>query len=336
MEERLQFYIDGRWVDPGERRDARRHQPGDRGAVRAHRLGGATTSTGRSRRRAGRSRPSRAPAARSASRCCERIVAAYQKRYDDLAQTISREMGAPMWLAKAAQAATGRRAPERRRSRCWRRTSSSEPQGHDDDPPRADRRVRLHHAVELAGEPDHLQGRAGAGRRLHDGAEAERDRAAQRDHLRRDHARSRRAGGRVQPGQRRRPDGRRRRCRRIPASTWCRSPARRAPASRSPRRPPTRVKRVAQELGGKSANIILDDADLESAVAGGVAGCFTNSGQSCNAPTRMLVPRRAARPRPSRSPSAAAESVKVGDPLARRHDASARWSARRSSTRSSA
>lgn len=50
------------------------------------------------------------------------------------------------------------------------------------------------------------------------------------------------------------------------------------------------VKRVAQELGGKSANIILDDADLESAIAGGVTTCFTNSGQSCNAPTRMLVP----------------------------------------------
>ena len=51
------------------------------------------------------------------------------------------------------------------------------------------------------------------------------------------------------------------------------------------------VKRVAQELGGKSANIILDDADLKRAVEGGVRSCFTNSGQSCNAPTRMLVPR---------------------------------------------
>lgn len=50
------------------------------------------------------------------------------------------------------------------------------------------------------------------------------------------------------------------------------------------------VKRVAQELGGKSANIILDDADLETAVGGGVMTCFINSGQSCNAPTRMLVP----------------------------------------------
>ena len=50
------------------------------------------------------------------------------------------------------------------------------------------------------------------------------------------------------------------------------------------------VKRVSQELGGKSANIILDDADFNQSVAGGVTGCFMNSGQSCNAPTRMLVP----------------------------------------------
>ena len=50
------------------------------------------------------------------------------------------------------------------------------------------------------------------------------------------------------------------------------------------------VKRVTQELGGKSANIILDDADLGTAVGGGMMGCALNSGQSCNAPTRMLVP----------------------------------------------
>ncbi|HZV21078.1 MAG TPA: aldehyde dehydrogenase family protein, partial [Hyphomicrobiales bacterium] len=50
------------------------------------------------------------------------------------------------------------------------------------------------------------------------------------------------------------------------------------------------VKRVTQELGGKSPNIILEDADFQKAVGGGTAHCFLNSGQSCNAPTRMLVP----------------------------------------------
>jgi acyl-CoA reductase-like NAD-dependent aldehyde dehydrogenase len=51
------------------------------------------------------------------------------------------------------------------------------------------------------------------------------------------------------------------------------------------------VKRVALELGGKSANIILDDADLEKAVRGGIQACYLNSGQTCSAHTRMLVPR---------------------------------------------
>jgi aldehyde dehydrogenase (NAD+) len=51
------------------------------------------------------------------------------------------------------------------------------------------------------------------------------------------------------------------------------------------------IKRVALELGGKSPNVILDDADLELAVADGVAKCYLNSGQTCSALTRMLVPR---------------------------------------------
>jgi aldehyde dehydrogenase (NAD+) len=74
------------------------------------------------------------------------------------------------------------------------------------------------------------------------------------------------------------------------------------------------VKRVTQELGGKSANIILDDADFPTAVAGGVNGCFINSGQSCNAPTRMLVP--AARQAEAVAiAKAAAEKMRVGDPF---------------------
>ena len=51
------------------------------------------------------------------------------------------------------------------------------------------------------------------------------------------------------------------------------------------------VKRVAQELGGKSANILLDDADFDKAVASGAGDMFQNTGQSCDAPSRMLVPR---------------------------------------------
>jgi acyl-CoA reductase-like NAD-dependent aldehyde dehydrogenase len=51
------------------------------------------------------------------------------------------------------------------------------------------------------------------------------------------------------------------------------------------------VKRVAMELGGKSPNVILDDADFERAVKDGVSKCFINSGQTCSALTRMIVPR---------------------------------------------
>ncbi len=73
------------------------------------------------------------------------------------------------------------------------------------------------------------------------------------------------------------------------------------------------VKRVAQELGGKSANIILPNADLAAAVAAGVLGCFSNSGQSCDAPTRMLVPadRHAEALEVAR---AAAATLVIGDP----------------------
>lgn len=52
------------------------------------------------------------------------------------------------------------------------------------------------------------------------------------------------------------------------------------------------IKRVAQELGGKSANVILPDADFSRAVKGGVRLAMFNSGQACNGPTRMLIPRQ--------------------------------------------
>jgi aldehyde dehydrogenase (NAD+) len=74
------------------------------------------------------------------------------------------------------------------------------------------------------------------------------------------------------------------------------------------------IKRVTQELGGKSANIILDDtADFGKAVFSGVLNCFRNSGQSCNAPTRMLVP-KARMGEAIESAKAAAAKAVVGDP----------------------
>ncbi len=73
------------------------------------------------------------------------------------------------------------------------------------------------------------------------------------------------------------------------------------------------VKRVAQELGGKSPNIVFADADLEVAVRTGVAHCFSNTGQSCNAPTRMLV-EDSVYERAVQIAVAAGAAIAVGDP----------------------
>ena len=73
------------------------------------------------------------------------------------------------------------------------------------------------------------------------------------------------------------------------------------------------VKRVTQELGGKSPNIILKDADIEEAVRAGVFYMMDNSGQSCNAPSRMLVPNGAMETAIAAA-RAAAESIAIDDP----------------------
>ncbi|TMH97956.1 MAG: aldehyde dehydrogenase family protein [Betaproteobacteria bacterium] len=75
------------------------------------------------------------------------------------------------------------------------------------------------------------------------------------------------------------------------------------------------VKRVALELGGKSASVILDDADLATAVKGTVNGCYLNSGQTCTALTRMLVPDSLYQ-EAARIAAEVAKSFTVGDPLA--------------------
>lgn len=73
------------------------------------------------------------------------------------------------------------------------------------------------------------------------------------------------------------------------------------------------VKRVSQELGGKSANIVLDDDMLETSVRDGVLACMENTGQSCNAPTRMLVP-KGRHQEVLEIARKVSESITVGDP----------------------
>jgi len=74
------------------------------------------------------------------------------------------------------------------------------------------------------------------------------------------------------------------------------------------------VKRVALELGGKSASVILDDADLAAAVKGTVNGCYLNSGQTCTALTRMLVPRNKYE-EAAKLAAEVANGFTVGDPM---------------------
>jgi acyl-CoA reductase-like NAD-dependent aldehyde dehydrogenase len=74
------------------------------------------------------------------------------------------------------------------------------------------------------------------------------------------------------------------------------------------------VKRVALELGGKSANVILEDADLQKAVADGINKCYLNSGQTCSALTRMLVP-RSRLAEAEQIAAAVVSQIKVGDPF---------------------
>ena len=78
------------------------------------------------------------------------------------------------------------------------------------------------------------------------------------------------------------------------------------------------VKRVCQELGGKSAHIVLDDGAFARSVTAGTRSVMVNSGQSCNAPTRMLVP-RARMDEAAKVAAAAAEATVVGDPSGHAH-----------------
>ena len=195
MEHAREFYIDGKWVTPLTTRHARRDQPGHRGSRSSRSPWAApTTSTPRSRRPRRRSRPSRLTTREERLALFDRIIEVYTARMRRARPTSSaRRWARRCGSRSAAQAAAGlghfitARARARRlrvREARWATTLVvREPIGV----------VRPDHAVELAAQPDRLQGRAGARRRLHDGAEAVRGRAAQRHHLRRDPRRGRRA-----------------------------------------------------------------------------------------------------------------------------------------------
>ena len=107
--------------------------------------------------------------------------------------------------------------------------------------------------------------------------------------------------------------------------TWCRSPARPRPARAIAHAAADRIAKVALELGGKSANVILDDADLAKAVKVGVGNAFLNSGQTCTAWTRMLVHRQPLRRGGRRWPPDRGRATASATRSTRR-PGSARWS----------
>jgi len=313
VQERLQFYIDGRWVDPVEARPFEVIDPSTEQPIARIALGSAkdvdlavTAARCAFETFLQTSREERLALLRS-------ISASYQKRYDEIAETISREMGAPLWLSKAAQAATGlghlaqtiqvlegypfeelrgttmlRREPI---GVCGFITPWNWPVNQimcKVAPALAAGCTMVLKPTELAplnalllAEVFHDAGvPAGVFNLVNgDGPTVGQAIASHPGVDMVSFTGSTRAGIEVA----------------------------RAAA-------PT-VKRVTQELGGKSANIILDDADFAAAVGGGVMGCAMNSGQSCNAPTRMLVP-AARHDEAVAIAKAAAGAVSVGDPFA--------------------
>ena len=313
MQERLQFYIGGRWVDPSEPRTLDVLNPANEEVIGRIALGGAkdVDLAVAAARDAFESWSRTTREERLA--LLERIATAYQARYEELAQTISREMGAPIWLARAAQAATGimhlRQTIEVLKSYTFEEVRGTtliarEPIGVCGfitpwnwpvnqimckvAPALAAGCTMVLKPSEIApfnailvAEILHEAGvPAGVFNLVNgDGPGVGQAIASHPGVDMVSFTGSTRAGILVAKAA---------------ADT---------------------VKRVTQELGGKSANIILDDADFAKAVGGGVTGCFLNSGQSCNAPTRMLVP-AARQAEAIEIAKAAAAAVKVGDPFA--------------------
>jgi len=289
MQEKLKFYIDGQWVDPVKPATLDVINPSTEEVIGRVSLGSAedVDRAAKAARKAFATYSQTTKEERLA--LLQKIVGVYMTRYEELAKTISEEMGAPLWLAKAAQAATGlghlnqtiavlkdyeftekqgttliAREPV---GVCGLITPWNWPVNQimcKVAPALAAGCTMVLKPTEIAplnaiilAEIFHAAGVPAGVFNLVNG-DGPTVGAAIASHPEIDMVSftgSTRAGVQVA----------------IAAA-------------------PT-VKRVAQELGGKSANIILDDADLATAVAGGVQGCVMNSGQSCNAPTRMLVPK---------------------------------------------
>jgi aldehyde dehydrogenase (NAD+) len=311
MIERRQFYIDGAWVDPTTPRDHHVINPATEEAIAVISLGSPADVD-----KAVAAAKAAFPAFSATSReeriaLLEKIIGLYQARMGEIAEAISRQMGAPMWLAQAAQAPAGLgqimgamnalKTFEMETSRgntrvvhepigvCALITPWNWPMnqiGCKVGPALATGCTMVLKPSELApldamilAEILHEAGVPKGVFNLVNGD-----------------------GPGVGSAMSSHPD--------VDFVSFTGST--RAGVEVAKNAAPT-VKRVAQELGGKSPNIVLEDADLQKAVSSGVMQVMMNSGQSCNAPTRMFVP-RAKHDEAVAIAKAAAEATVVADP----------------------
>ena len=161
------------------------------------------------------------------------------------------------------------------------------------DLPRAARRRRPDRPLELPADDRLLEGGAGARRRQHDRPQAGRADAADRDRAGADRARGGAAARACSTSSPARAASAARAWSSTPTSPRSPSPARPRSAAGSPPAPRQTIKRVTLELGGKSANVVFADADLEAAAAAAPGAVFGNAGQDCCARSRILVERSA-------------------------------------------
>jgi aldehyde dehydrogenase (NAD+) len=311
MKDCRQFYIDGRWVAPLRANDFPVLNPATEERIGLISLGtaGDVDRAVAAAKRAFATFAETSPEERVA--LLQRIIDAYQARYDEMAETISSEMGAPIWLSRAAQAAAGLghfvemakvlgsyRFEELRDSTLMRREPIGvcgliTPWNWPVNQIACKVAPALAAGCTMVLKPSEIAPLSGYlfTQILHDaGVPAGVFNMVNGD------------GPTVGAAIASHPD--------VDMVSFTGST--RAGVAVATAAAPT-VKRVTQELGGKSANIILDDADLAAAVTAGVQGVLLNTGQSCNAPTRMLVP-RSRMAEAARVAKAAADAARVGDP----------------------
>jgi aldehyde dehydrogenase (NAD+) len=311
VKECRQFYIDGKWVAPTRAHDHPVVNPATEERIAVISLGSAddVDKAATAARRAFASYSETTVEQRIA--LLQRIIEVYQSRYAEMAQTISDEMGAPLWLSRAAQAAAGLahfremtkvlssfKFEELRGTTLMRREPIGvcgliTPWNWPVNQIACKVAPALAAGCTMVLKPSEIAPLSGYlfTQILHDaGVPAGVFNMVNGD------------GPTVGAAIASHPE--------VDMVSFTGST--RAGVAVATAAAPT-VKRVTQELGGKSANIILDDANIAEAVVAGVRGVMMNTGQSCNAPTRMLVP-RSKMAEAVAAAKAAAEATRAGDP----------------------